>query len=432
MREFAKDFPFEMVVFFVFVFGTVFGSFLNVCIHRFPKFDRLKDQLTGIWGRSGCPRCKTEILARDNIPIIGWLLLRGKCRSCNLKISSRYPLIELGNGLLFVLVFLFQFPEGFLTFWDEQCCANPMGPQIVSHVGAYSADTWMYLRFLFHMVLIESLVVATFIDLDLQIIPDGCTVPSMIFAIIASTVVGQLFLVPIWWNPLPVNQAIMEDLLPQSLSWVVFDFDGIRFAKDHPHIHGLLNSLCGLLVGGGSIWAVRIIGHQALKREAMGFGDVVLMAAIGSFIGWQPVTIVFFLAAMCAMVAVMFGVVFGWRQEIPYGPYLSLGALLLILFWDKIWPRAEPFFDYGVGIFFFAGTMGIALFVSLLMLQGVKRILGIPLYEERHEGEWTSADTLHHFAGEKIDDQTCQWKRPTWEGSLSGRGLRQHDIWRNP
>lgn len=436
----AMDYPPWFILIFVFLFGIVFGSFLNVCIHRFPKHERLKDQLTGIWGRSHCPRCKTEILARDNIPILGWLTLGGKCRNCKLSISSRYPLIELCNGLLFVLVYMFQLPEGLETLFKEQCVySGPddmfLGPQIMkfNFLGAETAVLWMHLRYLFHMVLIECLVVATFIDFDLRIIPDGCTVPGMIFALIASTIVGQLFLVPLWWDVSPSHNMV-RDLLPDSMGWIAFNTqgtsNGVHFAREYPHLHGFLASLAGLIVGGGSIWAVRIIGFKALRKEAMGFGDVVLMACIGSFIGWQPVMIVFFLAAICAMCSVMICLLFRRGSEIPYGPYISLGTLLLILFWDRIWPYAKSYFDLGVGLLFVGIIMSGVLFVSLLFMRLIKRLLGID--DDDHADEvWTQADSMLHYAGERIDEQQGQWKRSQWEGSLSGRGLRQDAVWRN-
>ena len=317
MDALARDLPTWAVLIFIFMFGAVFGSFLNVCILRFPNFDpsNLRQQLTGIWGRSSCPRCKTEILARDNIPIIGWLLLRGKCRNCQLRISPQYPLVELGNGLLWVLVFLLQLPDGFATELESQCCYNELGPQQIGEAGNVA---WMHLRFVFHMLLIEALVVATFIDLRLQIIPDGCTLPPMIVAVLVATVFPQMFLVPLWWDPPAVNQAILNDLFPEAISSI--QFDGLAFARSSPHLHGFLVSVIGAIVGAGTTWVVRIIGFRVLRREAMGFGDVILMAAIGSFIGWQPVTIVFFLGAMCAMVVVLVTLPFGWKQEIPLRP----------------------------------------------------------------------------------------------------------------
>ncbi len=424
----ADDYPMWFLLLSLFMFGSVFGSFLNVCVHRFPQHDRLMDQLRGIWGRSACPRCRTEILARDNIPILGWLLLRGRCRTCRAPISARYPTVELLNGLLFVLVYWFELPRGLETYFNEQSCFTPdLGPQIVSP--GWSAPAWMHMRYAFHMVLVEAMLVATLIDLDKQIIPDGSTVPAMLFGVAASTAVGQLFLVPVWFDD-PSNRKLFQSLLPDVLRPLIFEFDGVRFASEHPHWHGLAVSVAGLVVGGGIIWAVRLIGFYVLRQEAMGFGDVVLMAAIGSFIGWQPVVIVFFLAAMLAMVSVLCGLLIHRRREIPYGPYLSLGTLLLILEWRYIWPYARSYFDLGAGIFFVGLMMAISLFVSLTLLQLVKRMLGIPLYAPE-TAEWTSADTLHHYAGEKVDPQQGQWRRPVWPGSLSGRGQSQYETWRH-
>ena len=255
--------------------------------------------------------------------------------------------------------------------------------------------------------------------------------PPLVFAVIASTVLGQMFLVPVWFASVP-NHNTITGLLPDSLAWMVFDFDAIKFARAWPYLHGFLVSFVGLIVGAGTVIAVRVIGQKVLRKEAMGMGDVTLMAAIGSFIGWQPVVVVFFLAPLCAMVVVIFASLTGWKKEIPYGPYLSLATLLLLLFWKQIWPLAHTYFDLGVGIFFVAIFMCVAMFVLLWIMQIGKRLLGIPLYEEDVvDAGWSSADTLHYLAGESIDEQQGQWKRPGWEGSLSGRGLNQNDVWRN-
>jgi len=431
----ARDFPLWFILCSLFMFGAVFGSFLNVCIYRFPKHEKLWDQLRGIWGRSYCPSCKTEILARDNIPILGWLMLGGKCRNCSMKISPRYPLIELLNGLLWVLLYWFEFPNGVETLWTEQCVAEPeLGPgKIVSYVGCWSGPQWMHLRYFFHIFLIQALLVATFIDFDLQIIPDGSTVPAMIFAVLASTVFGQLFLVPVWFDD-PSNRNMFLELSPDWLDWIFFDFNPEQFASAHPHVHGFLVSIVGLVVGGGSIWVVRIIGFRVLKQEAMGFGDVVLMACIGAFVGWQPVIVVFFLAAMCAMVSVIVGSIFRRKREIPYGPYISIGTLLLLLFWKQIWLewRVKAYFDLGAGIIFAGIAMAAMLFLSLSLLQLVKRMLGISMYYQEQHGDWTSADTLAYLHGENVDQDQGQWpKKDGWEGTSASRGQRQERIWRN-
>ena len=428
--------PQWFIMTWLFMLGAVVGSFLNVCIHRFPKHEKLWDQLKAILGPSHCPQCKANISVLDKLPILGWFIVGGKCRTCQYRISPRYPFIELLNGLLWVLVYWFELPNGFATTWQEgslmtwhpgSAAGSYLGPHLVDHAGAWSVTSWMHMRYFFHMVLIQALVVATFIDFDLQIIPDGSTVPAMIFAVIASTAIGQLFLVPVWFD-----EPSHRSLLPESLHFL---FVGVpdQFIELHPHLHGFLVSIVGLLVGGGSIWAVRIIGFYVLKQEAMGFGDVILMACIGAFLGWQPVIVVFFLAAMCAMVSVIFSSIFSRQREIPYGPYISLGALLLLLFWKEIWidGGVRTYFGLGVGIVIAGLAMGVMLFLSLSLLQLVKRMLGISMYYEEEVGEWTSADTLTYLSFEKVDQDQGQWRREGWEGSKTSRGQRQEQIWRD-
>jgi leader peptidase (prepilin peptidase) / N-methyltransferase len=121
---------------------------------------------------------------------------------------------------------------------------------------------------------------------------------------------------------------------------------GIVFAWRHGGAawHGLFSALVGMAVGGGMIWAIRIIGAAALKREAMGFGDVTLMAMIGAFIGWQPVILVFFLAPFAGAVVGISQVVMNRDNVIPYGPYLSLATFVVIIFWSPIWNHASDYF----------------------------------------------------------------------------------------
>src|SRR4029077_1267881 len=109
--------------------------------------------------------------------------------------------------------------------------------------------------------------------------------------------------------------------LPEQIPWLTA----------HPHVHGLLNSILGLIVGGGTVWLIRIIGHYALGQEAMGFGDVTLMAMVGSFIGWQPSLIVFFmLAPLCALAVTLVTLSLRFNRAIPFGPYLSVGTIMIL------------------------------------------------------------------------------------------------------
>ncbi len=139
-----------------------------------------------------------------------------------------------------------------------------------------------------------------------------------------------------------------------------------------PNWEGLLTSLVGMAVGGGIIWAVRIIATSALHREAMGFGDVTLMAMIGAFLGWQACLMIFFLAPFAGLLVGVFSLVLHRQPEIPYGPFLCLAAAFLTVWWCPVWLRMEPVFmpvDLLAGIF----VVGLVLMAGLLWLW---RILG--------------------------------------------------------
>ena len=426
------DLPLVFLIPYLFAVGAVIGSFLNVCIYRLPLHDRLWDQLRGITTPpSHCPRCKKRLLRKDNLPVIGWLMLGGRCRFCRLRISPRYPLIEAANGLLFVLVFFCEVPTNWNPTVQDSCLFSPMGPHGDPSSTLFSPIMLCFWRWLYHMVLIESLVVATFIDFDLRIIPDGATLPAMAVGVLGAALLGCVYIVPVWFQDINVLDALaslsstrIRPLIPSSPvpHWIA----------DHPHLHGLAASLAGLVVGGGSIWIVRIIGHFVIKREAMGFGDVILMATIGSFLGWQPTLIVFFLAPLCALIVVAAFWIFRRDREIPYGPYLSLATLIVIVGWKHIWPPAERVFALGLFVPAMGIVMCVLLFLSLQLMQVTKRLLGIPDYDpEEPVDTWQSADQLFHYAGENVDGQHPNWHRPEWPGVTAGRGSIFEHRWRN-
>lgn len=183
---------------------------------------------------------------------------------------------------------------------------------------------WWFWRIGFHLVLIAALVAATATDLRAYLIPDVLTLPWILFAMVMMTITGQLQVQHLWidWN--------LE--VPQLAGAYVPDW-----IKQHPHLHGLAVSVTGALVGAGAIWAMRFIATVALGQEAMGLGDVTLMALIGSFLGWQPVVFVLLLAPLLAIAgAVLTGLSSG-KSYIPFGPYLSLAAIIVMFNWRRIW-----------------------------------------------------------------------------------------------
>ncbi|HEV3167789.1 MAG TPA: prepilin peptidase [Isosphaeraceae bacterium] len=283
----------------LFVIGTAVGSFLNVCIYRLPW------QKSVIWPASRCMSCMQPIASFDNIPVLSWLALRGECRNCGSRISARYPFVELLVGLLFLAVYLVDVAAG----------ASLM----------FAPPAMAFLRMGYHLVLVAFLVMATFIDYDLFIIPDEVTVTGMV----AGLVLG----------------ALVPSIRPEP-----------AFAATHGG--GLVVGLLGLAVGGGIIWFFRIFGRLVFRREAMGFGDVTLMAMIGTFMGWQATILTLVLAAFLGLFQAVQKILFnlGKRimghklrsadREIPFGPYLSLGALVLLLWWPWLWPAwGAAYFD---------------------------------------------------------------------------------------
>ncbi|MEZ6058080.1 MAG: prepilin peptidase [Planctomycetaceae bacterium] len=426
------DLPNWLLLGFVFVLGTIVGSFLNVCVYRLPQHERLWDSLTGLVSPpSSCPRCRTEIAWYDNVPVMGWLLLRGRCRVCKMWISPQYPIIEFLNGLLFLAVFLLEVPLGIGGTLADSCLFTTMGPETIPGLGSLSPEIFLLLRYAFHMVLIEALLVASLIDIRLMIIPDGSTLPAMVFAVIAAASVGRLHLLPVWFQS-PRIASDFAETLPAFLSWMLFDGPRVpEWISTSPHWHGLVASVVGLLVGGGVVWCVRVIGGFILRREAMGDGDVVLMAMVGAFVGWQPVLIAFFLAPVAALVVVAVRFAFRRDQMIPYGPYLSLATLIVILCWSRIWPGFERLFNTGT-LLILLMVIGTVLFAGILLLmQGAKWLLGIPLGGEDEEVlGWFAADQNHYLAGEKQDRFTGIWRQEDWPGNSSGRGAAFNDRWR--
>jgi leader peptidase (prepilin peptidase)/N-methyltransferase len=245
---------------FVFIIGSIVGSFLNVCIHRLPKGESV------VTPGSNCPACKNAIPWYDNIPLFSYIALKGRCRFCGARISFSYPLAELLTAVIFLLLFM--------TFG-------------------------LTAKFFAYSVLTAALIIATFIDFAIQEIPDEVVV----FGFCAG--LGFSFLYP--------------SIFGEALRW-----------------KGVLASFLGAAAGGGSIFLVGKLGRFIFRREAMGFGDVTLMAMIGSFLGWRLAFLTFFIAPFFGSVVGIIQKLRYGHDVIPYGPYLSLAAVISIFFGDRI------------------------------------------------------------------------------------------------
>lgn len=256
-----------------FVFGCMVGSFLNVCIWRIPRGMSITTP-----PRSLCPACGNWIRSADNIPLLSFLLLRGKCRDCGASISWRYPLVEGLTGLLFVAVYLVQGVAG----------GSGRGHVIVMGL------------------LVALLLVASAIDMGYFIIPDEISM----FGLLGGLLAGLL----------------LPDLHVGEEPYHMFrSLTGLR------NLDGLLGSVIGAVAGGGVVLVFSIIGALIFRKEAIGFGDVKLMAMVGAFMGWKVVFLAFFAAPF-------FGLLYGvplliskGKHVMPFGPFLSGGALLVML-----------------------------------------------------------------------------------------------------
>lgn len=255
----------------VFLFGLAIGSFANVCIFRLP---RNKSIVTP--SRSFCPECGKTIAWYDNIPLLSFLILRGKCRSCRARISIQYPLVELLTGLLFAGVYLF----------------------IISH-------SLRLILIPFYWYFCVTLVILSVIDGEFFILPDWLTYPLLILGF------------------------LLAALYPGHLGSSTIG-------------SALLQALIGAAAGGLSLWLIGVLGKAAFKKEAMGLGDVKLMAAVGAWQGWQMVFLAIFLGALVAAVVGISGIIMKkakWGARIPFGPFLAAGSLLTLFFgWEiLIW-----------------------------------------------------------------------------------------------
>jgi leader peptidase (prepilin peptidase)/N-methyltransferase len=437
------DLPQPFVYASLFILGAVIGSFLNVCVYRFPQHETV----SGAWRSllsppSSCPYCRRRIWAVDNVPIFGWLWLRGRCRFCRHRISMRYPAVELLNGLLFVGVYWAMIPVGFGATIHESGLYTPIGPWTnLATAPVRTQSLWLNLEYLYFMVLIEALLVASLIDIDLKIIPDSVTLPAMAVGLLGS-LTGRFWLVPVWFqNPQMLN-TLWSLLFPETSSPGWWNVSVPKWCAAWPMLHGLSVSVAGLLIGGAVVWFVRIAGAWVFRREAMGFGDVILMALIGSFLGWQATILVFFLAPICALLIIAATLLYDLvvrlitrngrsrSREIPFGPYLGVSALWVLVCWRFMYRESSPFFNLGPLVPVLGVILAAVLVLVLWMVQGGKWLIGIPLYEPEWTEQWTSADQLSFLANKDPRDGVGPMLPPEWPGAAAGQGTWRRRSWR--
>ena len=382
-------------IWFVFVFanGCCIGSFLNVVVYRMPRDKSL------MWPPSACPACNKHIHVYDNIPMLSWLILGGKCRFCKSPVSPRYFIIEMLTAVLWLGLFILYFSV-----------------DLREGMPAVLGGGWLV--YLLHIILLSAFIAASAIDLELWIIPLGIcwfvTAAAFIASVIGPYVIDAGEIVK--YSLLPVASAttgslavgaviglaisgvlVMTGLLKRSYESEDSDQDAAAQEKDsagndssaepdevpdenfnhrlealreivfllpviacsvaaylivgrvvspdtlnsfpaqHPAIAGLLGSVWGYFVGCAVVWGIRIFGTLAFGKEAMGLGDVHLMGAAGAVVGPVMVVVAFFIAPFFGLAWAGSQMFFKKVRQIPYGPFLSLGVFLVMILNDWIW-----------------------------------------------------------------------------------------------
>ena len=389
--------PMWFWIVFLFAIGCCVGSFLNVVIYRLPRDKSL------VRPPSSCPSCGKHIQFYDNIPLVSWLLLRGKCRHCKTRISPRYFVIELLTGLVFIGAFALYFHSG-----------------LRHGIPAFLSGGWVL--YLISVILFSALIACSAIDLEMWIIPlsicwfatavglfGGAIAPLFIHP----ATIRHYFLMPMPADLIFINHTTVASLttgatIGLGISMLLlatgilkrsYDFSKIQKSPKNPSssensdgpanppqaegefndrfemfrevlfllpiivcalaasqivnqypalhqwwlvfsqrpvIEGFMGSLAGYFVGCTIVWATRVLGTLAFGREAMGLGDVHLMGAAGTVIGPLFIIIAFFVAPFFGLVWAAAQMFSRKTRQIPYGPFLSLGIVVVMIFHDGI------------------------------------------------------------------------------------------------
>jgi leader peptidase (prepilin peptidase)/N-methyltransferase len=249
-------------------YGAIIGSFLNVCVFRLPR------RCLRIWRPklSFCPACTRTIPWHENLPLLSYLALLGRCRGCRASIPFRYFLVELVTTVFFAVTAA----EHLLVAADGE---RAWGVAIVQ------------------ALLFAALLVCALVDWDHYIIPDEIDIPGFLVA--------------------PVVCALVPDLLVRKLGWL-----------GEPRLDAAAASILGALTGAALIWTIRTVASRLAGREAMGFGDVKFLAMIGGFMGWQGAVSALLLACV---VGSFYGIarwLRGGDNVVPFGPWLAVGGAL--------------------------------------------------------------------------------------------------------
>jgi leader peptidase (prepilin peptidase)/N-methyltransferase len=254
--------------------GLAIGSFLNVCIYRIPLGKSV------VFPRSHCPHCGDPIRLYDNLPVLSFLLLRGKCRSCGARISYQYPIVELSTCLAFLACAL---------RWD------------------FTSPTYV------NSLLLSVVIVLIFVDYHHRILPNILTLPGAVAGMILS---------PFQWL----------DVYADPLSKMVAS---LLWHADLKLVLPWVGSILGAIIGGGPLLGVAAVYAGIRKKQGLGMGDVKMMAMVGAFLGWPLALLTIFAGSFGGSLVGIFLIIFrkqNLQTKLAFGVFLGLGTAFCLFY----------------------------------------------------------------------------------------------------
>jgi leader peptidase (prepilin peptidase)/N-methyltransferase len=263
------------------ILGSIIGSFLNVVIHRVPLEESI------VLPSSRCPSCGAAIAFYDNVPVLSYVMLGGRCRACKINISARYPAVEALTALLWLAV----------VWRDGLSVALP-----------------------FDLVFVTAITALVFIDAEHMILPNVITYPGIVFALVARLAIPLLSGQP-HFDDLPM---LMHGMLSGMPIWAA----------------SLTGAFIGALVGGGSLWLMGWTWEKLRGIEAMGLGDVKMMFMVGAYLGWRLTILNIFVGVLSGSLIGMALMARRGKRDmqmlLPFGVFLGIGAIVALLVGSSI------------------------------------------------------------------------------------------------
>jgi prepilin signal peptidase PulO-like enzyme (type II secretory pathway) len=419
------DLPWRYLL--LWVVGLLAGGFANYLIYSWAYFPRhispWAPPPSAPGNRTGEATHLPKRRWTDRIPVVGWLGLRREAELHGARFWLRPMAIEIGCGAAIPWMYRFYTQAGGL-----------LPPELRTVAAIDQFASWSHSLFVVHGLLFVLMVAATFIDFDEQTIPDIITLPGTLVAILFSMLPWRSFLpaVVIWGERRSVAETTFNVPWPFDPRWfdagglwlalaiwsvwifaltdrhwvlrrgpirtILYLIHGIRRRRESKWLlglgivggfaitgvwlwdaeawPGLLTALVGMAVGGGTVWAVRIVAGYAIGQEAMGFGDVTLMAMIGAFVGWQAAIAGFFLAPISAILIVLIQYVLTRQPVVPFGPYLCVGTTIAVVGWHTVWNETMArYVELGSIAFWILVVALVAMGAMLVVWRQIKRLI---------------------------------------------------------